>query len=74
MEHLTPKQVEDYSRNNLPATELLAVSDHLDECDRCRRQVEAGLNGEGAFFALHDQTSGEDGLSSAHLTVDQTTE
>lgn len=74
MEHLTQKQVEDYSRNNLTATELLAVSDHLDECDLCRRQVEAGLNGDGAFFALHDETFGEDGLSSAHLTVEQTGE
>ena len=74
MEHLTQKQAEDYSRNNLPATELLAVSDHLAECDLCRQRVEAGLNGEGAFFALHDQTFGDVGLSSAHLTVDQTAE
>ena len=74
VEHLTQKQVEDYSGNNLPATELLAVSDHLAACDLCRQRVETGLNGEGAFFALHDQTIGEEGLSSAHLTVDQTAE
>ncbi|HEU4934275.1 MAG TPA: hypothetical protein VFT48_19455 [Pyrinomonadaceae bacterium] len=54
--------------------ELLAVSDHLDECDLCQRRVEAGLNGDGAFFALHDETFAEDGLSSVHLTVDQTAE
>jgi len=73
VEHLTQKQVEDYSRNQLLATELLAVSDHLDECDLCRRRVEAGLNGDGTFFALHDETFGAEGLS-AHLTSDQTAE
>ena len=72
VEHLTQKQVEDYSRNQLPATELLAVGDHLDECDLCRRRVEAGLNGDGTFLALHEETFGEDGLSTAHLTSDQT--
>jgi anti-sigma factor RsiW len=74
VEHLTQKQVEDYSQNDLPATELLAVSDHLGECDLCQRRVEAGLNGDGAFFVLHDETFAEDGLSSVHLTVDQTAE
>jgi hypothetical protein len=74
VEHLTQKQVEDYSRNNLHATELLAVSDHLDECDLCRKRVEAGLNGDSAFLALHDETFGEHGLSPAHLTSEQTAE
>ena len=72
MEHLSQKQVEDFSRNNLPATELLAVSDHLDECDLCQRRVEAGLNGDGAFFGLHDETFAENELPNVHLTVDQT--
>lgn len=72
VEHLTQKQVEDYSRNQLLASDLLAVSDHLDECDLCRRRVEAGLNGDRTFFALHEETFGEDGLSTAHLTSDQT--
>lgn len=74
MEHLTEKQVEDYSQNNLPAAELLAVSDHLDECGLCRRRVEAGLNGDVAFFALHDEAFSNEGLPGAHLTVDQTAE
>lgn len=74
MEHLSQKQVEDFSLNNLPATELLAVSDHLEQCDLCQRRVEAGLNGDATFFALHDETFAEDGLSSVHLTVDQTAE
>jgi len=74
VEHLSQKQVEDYSRNNLPATELLAVSDHLDECDLCRQRVEAGLNGDSAFFALHDETFGENDLSTAHLSSEQTAE
>ena len=74
MGHLTQKQVEDYSQHNLPATELLAVSEHLGECDLCRERIEAGMNGDAAFFALHDETVGENGLSSAHLTSDQTAE
>ncbi len=74
VEHLTQKQVEDYSRNQLLATELLAVSDHLDECDLCRRRVEAGLNADGTFIALREETFGEDGLSTAHLTSDQSAE
>ena len=74
MEHLTQKQLEDYSHNNLRATEVLAVSDHLSECDVCRARVEAGLNGDNAFFSLHDETFGDQGLSSAHLTSDQTAE
>jgi anti-sigma factor RsiW len=72
VEHLTQKQVEDYSRNQLPATDLLTVSDHLAECDLCRRRVEAGLNGDGAFFALHEETFREEVI--AHLTSDVTAE
>ncbi len=72
VEHLTQKQVEDFSRNQLLASDLLAVSDHLGECDLCRRRVEADLNGDISFFALHEETFGEDGHSTAHLTVDQT--
>ncbi|HEY0764671.1 MAG TPA: hypothetical protein VGD61_20005 [Pyrinomonadaceae bacterium] len=71
MEHLTDKQVEDYSRNQIPATELLAVGAHLAECDDCRRRVEAG---DEAFFALHDETFAESGLSTSHLTSDQSAE
>ena len=78
MEHLTQKQVEDYARNNLPGTELLALSDHLGECDFCRQRTEAALNGDAAFFALRHQifgqTFGEEALSSAHLTVDESAE
>ena len=70
MEHLTQKQFEDYSHNNLPATELLAVSDHMGECDACRARVEAGFHGDRAFFSLHDETFAE-APSTAHLTSDQ---
>ena len=74
MEHLTRKQVEDYSRNQLPVTELLAISDHLGECDDCRRRVEAGLNNDRVFFALHGETFAGSDLSSPHLTSEQTAE
>ena len=72
VEHLTPKQVAGYSRRELPAAELLAVSDHLGACDACRRQVESALSNDAAFVALHEETFSENGLSGAHLTAEQT--
>ncbi len=72
MEHLTQKQIEDYAQNRLIAAELLAASDHLDECEACRARVEAGLNVDATFFAVRDETLSENGTSSGHLTSGQT--
>jgi anti-sigma factor RsiW len=58
----------------LPAAELLATSDHLDQCDKCRERVEAGLDVDAVFFALREETFAEDGNFSAHLTSEQTSE
>ncbi|HKP82737.1 MAG TPA: hypothetical protein VJT69_11985 [Pyrinomonadaceae bacterium] len=66
MEHLTLKQVEGYSLRQLPAAELLAVSDHLGACDACRSRVESN---DAAFFALHEAFSKNGG---GHLTTEQT--
>jgi hypothetical protein len=74
VEHLSQKQVEDYSQHRLAATELLAVSDHLSECEVCRVRVEGGMNGEAAFVALHAEAFGEYGERSAHLTPNQAAE
>ena len=74
MEHLTQKQIEDYSQNRLRAAELLAAGDHLGECEVCRARVEAGVNVDFAFFALRDEAFGENGPPSAHLTSEQTAE
>jgi anti-sigma factor RsiW len=74
VEHLTQQQIEDYSRNRLSSGELLAVGDHLDECEACRLRAEAGLNSEAAFFALREQTLGENGHAITHLTDKQTAE
>ena len=72
MEHLTQKQVEDFSLHQLSAAELLAVSDHLGECEVCRGRVEGALSGDVAFLALHEDAFGENGFESAHLTAGQT--
>ena len=72
MEHLTQKQVEDYSFHQLSAAELLAVSDHLGECEVCRGRVEGALSGDVAFVALHEDTFGDNGFDRAHLTAGQT--
>jgi len=74
VEHLTQKQIEDYSRNRLHAAELLAASDHLEQCDACRKRVEAGLDVDAAFFALRDEAFAGNGQASAHLTSEQTAE
>lgn len=71
MEHLTQKQAEDYSRNRLSAAELLPVADHLAACESCRQRLEAALDSEAAFFALHDEAFSENGNASLHLTTDQ---
>ena len=72
VEHLNQKQIEDYSRNSLPAAELLAASDHLDQCEACRESVEAGRDVDAAFFALREDVFAEN--ASAHLTSEQTAE
>ena len=78
IEHLTQKQVEDYCRQQLRIEELLSVSDHLGECEACRRQTEYAMNGDAAFFALRAEAFGEaaeissPSLVRAHLTTEQT--
>jgi len=70
VEHLTQKQIEDYSQHRLAAVDLLAVGDHIAECKVCRAQLDAGMNGDAAFFAMHGEALGQE--SGAHLTTEQT--
>ena len=72
MEHLSQKQVEDYSLHQLSAAELLTVSDHLEACEVCRVRVEGVLSGDVAFIGLHEEAFSENGFESAHLTAAQT--
>lgn len=79
VEHLTQKQVEGYCRQQLPVAELLLVSDHMGECEACRRQIEYAMNGDAAFLTLRSEIFGEAEISSphmahAHLTAEQTAE
>ncbi len=70
VEHLTQKQIEDYSRRRLAATELLAVADHLAMCETCRSGIT--LNSDSAFFDLRSQVFDE-AVDIPHLTMQQTT-
>lgn len=72
MEHLSQKQIEDYSQNRLHGAELLAAGDHLGECEACRAGVEAGLDVDAAFFAMREEAFGGD--AGTHLTSEQTAE
>jgi hypothetical protein len=74
VEHLSQKQVEDYSQHQLGAAELLSVGDHLGECEACRVRVEGAMNGEAAFVALHMEAFSPNGEPGAHLTPDQVAE
>jgi anti-sigma factor RsiW len=70
--HLTQQQIEDYYKHQLPATDVLTVTDHLGACDVCRGQVEAVGNGDAAFFSMHSQVCDEAIENGMHLTIDQT--
>ena len=78
VEHLTQKQFEDYCRRQLGAAELLPVSDHLGQCEACRRRVERATKGDAAFFDLQSEIFGEAAeifsphTVRAHLTAEQT--
>lgn len=74
MEHLTQQQLEDYALQRLGAAELVTASDHLGECELCRAHVEAGMNGDAAFFALHEEAFRDETGLSTHLTAEQTAE
>lgn len=71
VQHLTQKQVEDYSRRQLTATELLAVADHLAACEVCQQRIAVAGNGETAFFDLRSEVFDET-VESTHLTMQQT--
>lgn len=71
VEHLTQKQVEDYSRRRLPAAELLAVTDHFGACEVCRQRIERAENGDMAYLDLHSQVFDEL-PETVHLTMEQT--
>ena len=68
MEHLTQKEIEDYAQHRLGAAALLSLGDHVADCEACRLHVEAGMNGDAVFLALHGVTFGEE--LSQHLTAD----
>lgn len=77
VEHLTQKQVEAYRQSQLQVAELLPVTDHLGECETCRRHIQGALNSDAAFFTMRAVVFGDDAeiLSahpeSAHLTAEQ---
>lgn len=69
--HLTQKQIEDYARRRLAATELPAVADHLAACETCQQQIVVSGNGDAAFFELRSQLF-DDIAERQHLTMQQT--
>jgi len=76
-EHLTEIQARDYGRRKLSSAELLSLSDHLAECEACRRLIEPVASGDTAFLALRSGVLGDGEWPSppeppAHLTAEQT--
>jgi len=76
-EHLTQLQASDYSQRKLSSAELLSLSDHLAECDACRRRIEIAMKADSSFLALRSGALGEgedpysSGLAPAHLTAEE---
>lgn len=78
VEHLTQRQFEDYRVRRLQAAELLSVSEHIGECEACRRRVEVAADGDATFFDVRSELFGEAAegsptqASRAHLTAEET--
>jgi predicted anti-sigma-YlaC factor YlaD len=78
IEHLTQNQVEGFCRQKLPRAELLSVSDHMEDCEACRRLIESATNVDAAFLALRAEVFGDTSeLASSkpgrtHPTAEQT--
>lgn len=77
IEHLTKNQVEDYCRRRLRPVELVSSSDHLGQCETCRRQVDEFMNADSAFLEIRSTLFGEpaedytQSLMPTHLTTEQ---
>lgn len=54
LSHITAGQIERYHDGTLPASELLAVSDHVADCAHCREQLAAALPADGGLSVLID--------------------
>ena len=54
------------------------MSEHIGECEACRRQVEVAMNGDAAFFAMRSEVFGEAAdvtsphAARPHLTAEET--
>jgi hypothetical protein len=70
-EHLNQEQFEDYRQRHLQAAELLNVSEHLGECEPCRRRLESEIKGDASFLAVESQLFDEHEMLRVHLTEEQ---
>lgn len=76
--HLSPKQVEDYCRQQLRVAELLSVSEHLGGCEACRRLIESAADAGVTYSALRSgifdaaAQAPAPHARRAHLTSEQT--
>ena len=52
-QHLTEHQIDSYVRQRLQPAELLSVTDHLAECEACRRPIQSAVGGDSMFVAMH---------------------
>ena len=71
VQHLTEKQLRNFVSQRLEPAELLAVSDHLDDCKTCRQQTQTSMNLEGAFLATWSDVFDQVEQSPAHLTAEE---
>jgi anti-sigma factor RsiW len=72
LEHLNKQQIQNYVSQKLELAELLTVSEHLEECEACRHQVQAEMNSDVPFLAMHSIIAEEAPIAPNHLTAEQT--
>ncbi|HZL25883.1 MAG TPA: hypothetical protein VFC39_05070 [Acidobacteriaceae bacterium] len=63
--HPTPETLHAFRRRELPPAEMLSLSDHLCDCERCREQVGAMMAASGSL----EHFLGED--ATLHLSEDE---
>jgi anti-sigma factor RsiW len=70
-EHLSSEQLSGYGQRALPPLELLAVDDHLAECDHCRARIAPAARTPETLSLLQDALLISPEGVSAHLDYEQ---
>ena len=69
--HLSTQRAEEYRQRVIPEAELLAVDDHLAECEECRQRVFATVETEAVISDVHRRlVSDSSAMGSDHVSYE----